>query len=634
MTKEDNIKEIETKISVLKQEANYYNALQLALKLVLNGSYGAFAAQYFILFNNQVAGTITAEGRELTRTMSDVNEDYWYNVWHLDKELHKELFIKNVTQIAEGTTVSVYGDSISGDSIISTDKGDFTIAELFLDALDKLSIRTDKEVLKANFESINWTEEKGIHLSKVKNIIRHKSSKRKYIIKAGDKKITVTEDHSLIVFRNGVKTEIKPTEIKSGDKVLINNIKATLFEIEPIEILEPDDDYVYDLEMEDESHTFIANDILVHNTDSIFVGFEPAIKSCDWQNIIFNEDFINGLNYSFMTLTKEPDFHIGSNKNNKGHLHFDTDKGVLEMNGETLEAIPSDMRVLMIDGSLVKNYELQDLLSNYEGRVLYNWAHELDFIHGLDFFRVANYFKEKLTDHANSYGVENVQDFELEKISESIINLEKKKYIQHITWEDGIDYERFKYFQPKGVELVRSSTPLFARDKENGIYRIIKYLFAHPSDFNIKELLAIVKDMRKAFELADMNEVSGQSSCSNYTQNVLDDKKSLSFVTGAHFAVKAAAFHNYLLHQNPKLQNKYEFLKSGDKIKYYYTTDPINPIFAFKRGEFPHEFAPPMDYTTQYHKVILSPINSIVSKLGMPEINKRLNVIMDLLGGL
>ena len=38
-------------------------------------------------------------------------------------------------------------------------------------------------------------------------------------------------------------------------------------EIESIEQLENfDNEYVYDIEVDDESHTFIANDILVHNS--------------------------------------------------------------------------------------------------------------------------------------------------------------------------------------------------------------------------------------------------------------------------------------------------------------------------------------------------------------------------------
>jgi len=241
MTKEEKIeraKELKNEIFKLTKEIDYNNAHQQSLKIILNGSYGAFATQYFILFNNQVAGTITAEGRKLTRTMSDANENYWYKQWHLDTELHDKLGITEkglkVKQIPETSSVSVYGD-----------------------------------------------------------------------------------------------------------------------------------------------------------TDSIFVSFHPAMESIE----------------NFEQLGLEP----------------------------------------------------------------------LDFIHKCDEYRISQFFKDELCKHAQSYGVNNVEDFELEKISESIINIAKKKYIQHIVWEDGIDYERLSYFQPKGVELVRSSTPLFAREK---IPKVIKYLFS------------------------------------------------------------------------------------------------------------------------------------------------------------
>ena len=93
MKNQEKIDSLKKKASEIKKEIDYYNALQLALKLVLNGSYGAFATSYFILYNNHVAGTITAQGRDLTRTMDKVNEDYWYNQWHLDHELHYKLGI-------------------------------------------------------------------------------------------------------------------------------------------------------------------------------------------------------------------------------------------------------------------------------------------------------------------------------------------------------------------------------------------------------------------------------------------------------------------------------------------------------------------------------------------------------------
>ncbi len=51
------------------------------------------------------------------------------------------------------------------------------------------------------------------------------------------------------------------------------------------------------------------------------------------------------------------------------------------------------------------------------------------------------------------------------------------------------------------------------------------------------------------------------------------------------------------------------------------------------RGSFPHEFAPAIDYDIQFEKAILSPINSIIAPLGMPEITKRLTIVMDIFSG-
>lgn len=371
---------------------NYPHNLGCGGNSVLNGSYGAFAAPYFILFNNYVAGTITHEGRVLTQTMNKVNEDYWYNQWHLDTELHQVMNLKNVTPIPRNEEVSIYAD-----------------------------------------------------------------------------------------------------------------------------------------------------------TDSLFVSFKPAMDHCEWRH---------------------------------------------------------------------------------------QYSSELDFIHALDKNRYAGYFKKCLDEHAQTYGVENKQDFELERISESIISIAKKKYIQHIVYEDGIPYDRMTYIFPKGVELVRSSTPLFARDK---IVGIVKYLFEHPDTFNIKELLKLVKNLKKEFDLCvpdKIDDICMQSSCSKYEDKVLNDKTKLEFVSGAHFAVKASAYHNYLLHRNKSIQNKYEFIKSGDKIKYYYCKDKsLNDIFAYTRGSYPIEMAPEIDLDTQFDKCILSPINSIIEPLGLPLITKRLSVVLDIFSG-
>jgi len=420
------------------------------------------------LFNNWVASSITAQGRDLIKTMDTINQDYWYNQWHLDFELHKKMCIKNISKIGEKETVSVYAD-----------------------------------------------------------------------------------------------------------------------------------------------------------TDSIFVSYDPAIKNSEWRNLPLSK--IDSLQKSFVILEKRQET-ITTNSNCLGIF-----REVSDFINFLKDNSPD---ILIIDGFFVKDYELNskensEILSN--NKIFWNWVNELDYIQGIDHFRIGGYFKKSLEDYAKNYGVENREDFELERISESIINIAKKKYIQHIVYEDGITYDRLNYIFPKGVELVRSSTPLFARNK---IVDIVKYLFSHPDDFNIKDLLKLVKDLRKEFELADIDDIAMQSSVSKYDTKVLDDKNSLSFVSGAHFAVKASAYHNYLLFKNPSLQSKYEFVKSGTKIKYYYVKNSkMNDMFAYVRGSYPMEFGPEVDYDIQFFKSIISPINSIISPLGLPEITKRLSVVMDIFSG-
>lgn len=394
------------------------------------------------------------------------------------------------------------------------------------------------------------------------------------------------------------------------------------------QIGEFEDEWVYDIEMNDDTHTFIANDMLVHN--SVFVGFEPAIKSCKWQDQIFNSEYLNSVDKPFSILTKTKFKAKFKNSNLQAAILVD------KLNEETESKIKdalSKSELMLIDGEFIKDWNLDKLIKDFKGEVFYNWKRELDFIHGLDKFRFADYFKECLDELAASYGVENKQDFELERVSESIINIAKKKYIQHIVYEDGIPYDRLTYLFPKGVELVRSSTPLFARDK---IIGIVKYLFEHPDTFNIKELLKLVKNLKKEFDLCvpdRIDDISMQSSCSNYEEKVLNDKDRLEFVTGTHFAVKASSMHNYLLHKNKHLQSKYEFIKSGTKIKYYYCKDKsLGDIFAYVRGSFPHEFGPEIDNDLQFAKCILSPINSIIEPLGLPKITERLSVVMSIFG--
>lgn len=362
------------------------------------------------------------------------------------------------------------------------------------------------------------------------------------------------------------------------------------------------------------------------DTDSVFVSFEFAIKHSNWKNILF--DNLDKMSKPHIILCGREDIKTG----NKNCLGVFSNK-LEDQLGEFEKSLTLDYSYIIVDGFWVKDRKFRDILKRYsiEDKIKWNWSYELDYIQGIDYYRYAEYFKNCLDYYANKFGVKNKQDFELERISESIINVAKKKYIQHIVYEDGIPFDRLTYIFPKGVELVRSSTPYFAREK---IVGIVKYLFSNPDTFNIKDLLKLVKNLRREFELVDIDDIAMQSSVSNYETKVIDDREKLDFESGAHFAVKASAYHNFLLHKNKDLQSKYDFVKSGNKIKYYYCKNTnINSMFAYTRGEYPIEFAPEIDYDVQFMKCILSPINSIINPLGLPEITKRLGVVMDIFGG-
>ena len=52
--------------------------MQLALKLVINGSYGAFANPYFVVSNKHIANSITMMGRDVILYMLQKIENYFF----------------------------------------------------------------------------------------------------------------------------------------------------------------------------------------------------------------------------------------------------------------------------------------------------------------------------------------------------------------------------------------------------------------------------------------------------------------------------------------------------------------------------------------------------------------------------
>lgn len=282
-----SIEELEKEINRLKKVKEEYHNSEQAIKVFINSCYGAMASPFFVGYNVHAAEAVTLQGQDLIKFANHVFDEYFLNYWHKDTETHKKMGLTYVNPINNETTI-VYNDtdSVAHDTMINTEKENKTIEKWFNEYLnrakkEKTRNNDFKEVVYNPSEKIlNWREDKGLYYVKTNKIIRHKTPKEKWKLKTKSRKeVIITNDHSLIVFlEHNKKLEKTPSEIKNYDLVL------TPDGIEEIESCEKignfEDEYVYDVEVDDESHTFIANDILVHNSN--YVTFQPALNSCDW----------------------------------------------------------------------------------------------------------------------------------------------------------------------------------------------------------------------------------------------------------------------------------------------------------------------------------------------------------------
>jgi hypothetical protein len=91
--------------------------------------------------------------------------------------------------------------------------------------------------------------------------------------------------------------------------------------------------------------------------------------------------------------------------------------------------------------------------------------------------------------------------------------------------------------------------------------------------------------------------------------------------------VRAAGYYNFLVN-NSKWKNKYQLIKSGDKVRYYYATNQEGGenVFAYLPGSYPVEIAPAVDYDMQFAKCIIDPLNRFIVAIGLPPLSPELIV--------
>lgn len=248
------------------------------------------------------------------------------------------------------------------------------------------------------------------------------------------------------------------------------------------------------------------------------------------------------------------------------------------------------------------------------------------FIMELYNFRIRDYITKCMEKYAESTNTENYLFFELETIAYSGIWLAKKKYLQNIAWEDKLSaddrYPSLKKIKTIGYDTIQSSTPAIARRHLTDALKII--LSERPTADLLKKLVDYLKQCKKEFQLANVDEICFNKRTNNIEKYIVDDTIEFQYGLKCPPNVKAAGFYNFLMNTNPKYKNKYKMIGNGEKLKLYHCKHATCEIFAYLPGDHPYEIAPQIDYELQFEKSVIDPLNRVLSSVGLQTLNRNL----------
>lgn len=235
-------------------------------------------------------------------------------------------------------------------------------------------------------------------------------------------------------------------------------------------------------------------------------------------------------------------------------------------------------------------------------------------------------FNKEFLDKQNTEWCENIynprngnsiHEFELETISRAMIGIRKKNYLKAYAFSKGKFFNPYK-LSATGIELVKSSSPGFCRDKLPKILNKLMFeLNSHNKEEFTMEFIHTMQQLRREFYMSDLEYISQSVNIGNYKKFVIDDKDSLEFEKGCPPSVHAIARYNYLAHKN----GHDDLIVRSGKIKYYNTKlgENRNGFFGYPSGMLP-DWAPPMNKIVQWEKTVIGPINRFLEVMDIPKL--------------
>lgn len=195
--------------SKLQTAASSNNTAQINRKLLINSLYGAMGNIYSRLYDLRNATAITLYGQlAIQWTARKVNES-----------MNTMLKTSNVDYVTYADT-----DSVVGSTLIDVNGKQISIEDYYDSLSDANLVRNiPKDFVKSvsGDTSLGCDKEFNLVRKPIKYIMKHKVRKRMYKISANGKSVVVTEDHSIMISRNGKLLSAKPFEIIKDNEIIL-----------------------------------------------------------------------------------------------------------------------------------------------------------------------------------------------------------------------------------------------------------------------------------------------------------------------------------------------------------------------------------------------------------------------------
>lgn len=225
---------------------------------------------------------------------------------------------------------------------------------------------------------------------------------------------------------------------------------------------------------------------------------------------------------------------------------------------------------------------------------------------------------DELAEYTNAFAKKLV--FKREAIADRAIWIAKKRYAMNVYDNEGVRYQT-PDLKVMGLEIVRSSTPACVQDSLKEAVR----LCLTSDEATLQEY---IKKTRKEFVNLPAEDIAFPRGCNNLHKYT--DQANI-YAAKTPMQVRGSLLYNFYLKKH-KLDNKYELIQEGDKIKFLYLKEPntlkencISFITKIPTEFNIHRY---VDYDLMFEKAFLDPMNTIVQALGWQ--TEKVNTLEDL----